>query len=72
MFNLRYADLFEAFIRNPNMTQQQMKDLLAEQAETKRDKLIDFKVRVEALTLKIHKDPFVSATSTYPLFELTS
>lgn len=56
MFNSRYTQLFDAFIRNPEMTQMEMKDFLAERIDLKRDKLLELKVRFESATLNIYKD----------------
>jgi hypothetical protein len=56
IFNSRYTQLFDAFIRNPEMTQKEMKDFLAERIDLKRDKLFELKVRLESATLNIYKD----------------
>jgi hypothetical protein len=68
MFNPRYKQLLEAFVKNPDISKKDMKDLVNFE-EVKRDKLLEVKVRVESVCLNIHRD---QSSNMYPLFELNT
>lgn len=63
LFSPRYSSLLEAFLADPNMPPNQLKEIIQKQEEQIKDKSINLKFRFESICFGLHKNQLTSCAS---------
>jgi hypothetical protein len=70
LFNPRYSIVLQAFLENPNMSPQELRELISDKSEIK-ERVVDIKFRLESVQLCVFKEQlFAVKQKNCPQFEL--
>lgn len=56
LFNPRYATLLQAFLEKPSMPLSELRELIVDKAESKKERVVEVKIRIENFQLCVFKD----------------